>query len=246
VIHVYAITDRCGPPLTVTGIGGVPVELVSGGFAAAVVSRHDSAPEPTAESVWRHELVVEAVMTDRSVLPARFGRGLADVTELADLLGNAGQVAALDRVRDAIELAVRVVAPEAPGNTADAETTTSTLPEQTGPGREHLRRLAAIRSVGSSRLAAAQAAGRLVEARLSALARASVVRPASSSGRVAMHAAFLVPRDRLAAFQDEVGAVARELAEGETGAALLCTGPWPPYSFVAWTDTAVAHEEAIP
>lgn len=52
---------------------------------------------------------------------------------------------------------------------------------------------------------------------------------AEPADRQGMSAAFLVPRDRLASFQAIVG----RIADAHPELALLCTGPWPPYSFVS-------------
>jgi hypothetical protein len=59
---------------------------------------------------------------------------------------------------------------------------------------------------------------------------------AEPADRQGISAAFLVPRDRLASFQANVG----RIADAHPELALLCTGPWPPYSFV----TANAAEPA--
>jgi hypothetical protein len=59
---------------------------------------------------------------------------------------------------------------------------------------------------------------------------------AEPADRHGISAAFLVPRDRLASFQAIVG----RIADAHPELALLCTGPWPPYSFV----TANATEPA--
>ena len=41
------------------------------------------APRPTADHVWRHEQVIEHLMTDHAVLPARFGTTFGDDGKLA-------------------------------------------------------------------------------------------------------------------------------------------------------------------
>jgi hypothetical protein len=107
----------------------------------------------------------------------------------------------LDRVRGAVELALRVEPrerePEPPAATS---------------GGDYLR----------AKAARMRTAGRLHE-RFAALARASDVQP----GRELLRAAYLVDRDAVAGFVALVQLVGREHPE----LALLCTGPWPPYSF---------------
>ena len=63
---------------------------------------------------------------------------------------------------------------------------------------------------------------------LATLARRSARRP-SSAGSGAFKAAYLVDRDRIEPFRRRVD----ELAEDVEGASVVCTGPWPPYSFTS-------------
>jgi hypothetical protein len=62
----------------------------------------------TAESLWRHEELVEALMADRDVLPVRFGTRFADEEEAAQAVAaqRATLTAALDRIGGAVELSV--------------------------------------------------------------------------------------------------------------------------------------------
>ncbi len=53
-------------------------------------------------------------------------------------------------------------------------------------------------------------------------------------------AAFLVPRDRMTAFQEIVS----DVAAANPQLALLCTGPWPAYSFVGAGPHATNQSEA--
>ena len=61
---------------------------------------------------------------------------------------------------------------------------------------------------------------------LTALARRSH-RSADGLQPGAFKAAYLVDRDRVEAFRERVGELALEI----DGARIVCTGPWPPYSF---------------
>jgi threonine dehydrogenase-like Zn-dependent dehydrogenase len=66
-------------------------------------------------------------------------------------------------------------------------------------------------------------AARLVHDPLACLARDSVVR----SGPELLRSGYLVERDTLDSFVSMVG----RLQQAHSGLDILCTGPWPPYSF---------------
>src|SRR5207248_2424345 len=134
------------------------------------------------ESLWRHEEVVEALMSEGDVLPVRYGTRFADEEEAAQAVAerSAALSAALDRVQGAVELSVRALA-------ADGDAIR-------GPLRE--------------------------------LARECAERPPQAPDEV-LRAAYLVDRDAVDGFVARVA----ELQSAQPGAQILCTGPWPPYSF---------------
>jgi hypothetical protein len=118
-------------------------------------------------------------------------------------------VAALDRVRGALEISVRIAANgELP----------LTSPTQTG--RDYLRakaRLAELR----------EEAARSVHEPLAARARMTTRRVARQPPEL-LRCAYLVERAAL----DEFLAAAAKLDSEVADFTLVCTGPWPPYSFV--------------
>ena len=206
MIELYAITDHPGPPLPdLAKLRAVPVD----GLAAVCAPASEA--ETSAETLWRHEEVVEALMADRDLLPARYGTRLEDEAAVARAVEERRDelVAALDRVRGAVELSVRIAAADAPDSVA--------LPE-TGSGTDYLR--------ARARAEATQArTASMVHEPLAALARATVVgtpRPPEL-----FRAAYLVERASVEAFAAAVAG----LQDGSTGLSILCTGPWPPYSF---------------
>src|SRR5205085_8735164 len=69
-----------------------------------------------------------------------------------------------------------------------------------------------------------EAAARIHEP-LASLARASTVR-LGTQDRPLLRAAYLVDRDRVPDFM-----ACLEGLDGRGGAPIVCTGPWPPYSF---------------
>jgi len=207
VIELYAITDDPGPPLPdVAGLRLVPFD----GLAAVYTPASDAELSP--ETLWRHEEVVEALMADRDVLPVRYGTRLEDEAAVAHAVGERRDelAAALDRVRGAVELSVRVVpAREAPRPPDHGETRS---------GADYLR-VRALAEAGRSEAAHA------LQEPLAALARASTEgRPRPPE---LFRAAYLVERGAVDSF---VAVVAR-LQGANPALAILCTGPWPPYSF---------------
>ncbi|MFL5909789.1 MAG: GvpL/GvpF family gas vesicle protein [Gaiellaceae bacterium] len=189
MIELYAITCHPAPPLPPVA----PLSEVTADGLAAVCAPHverDASPR----TMWHHEAVVEALMEDRDILPVRYGTRLADESAVARVLDERREdlVEALERVRDAVELSVRVR-----DRSVDASDP-----------------LATVR-------------GHEVHDRLSRLARASA-RRRGSVPREVVRGAYLVERDSVAPFVEEVA----RLDEAHDELSLLCTGPWPPYTFV--------------
>ena len=188
MIEVYAIADHPGTPLPdgAAGLRAVPVGRLAA--ICGAVQERDVSPD----ALWTHEEVVEGLMASRDLLPVRYGTRLPDESRLTAAVAERHDVllAALDRVRGAAELALRVAAP----------------PETPAP---------------------ADAARRVHDA-LASQARASTVLDARESADV-LRAAYLVRRADSEAFTAAVAGQQR----AHPGLRLLCTGPWPPYSFAA-------------
>jgi hypothetical protein len=207
VIELYAITDNPGPPLPqVPPLKAIPID----GLAAVCAPASEGEVSP--ETLWRHEEVVEALMADRDLLPVRYGTRLEDEAAVASAVEDRRDelAAALDRVRGAVELSVRVVPTGTPPRPPAASEASS--------GAEYLRQKArAEASHGRT--------GRALHRPLAALARASVEgRPRPPE---LFRAAYLIERDAVEHFTAAVARVQNENA----GLGILCTGPWPPYSF---------------
>jgi gas vesicle protein GvpL/GvpF len=196
VIEVYAITDDPAPP-------DPPLRAVRSDGLTALCAPAEQR-ELTPEVLWRHEEVVESLMGQRDLLPMRFGTLVEDDEAAIRALDERREElkTSLDRVRGAVELAVRAEA-EAPGDRIPSGTT----------GAEYLQAKAHRTE-----------AARLLHEPLAFLARESVVKP----GPELLRAAYLVDREAVDGF---VGLV-RRLQETHDGLCVLCTGPWPPYSFV--------------
>ena len=202
MIELYAITDHPGPPLPdVAPLRVVPIDGLAGVYTTA------SDTEVSPEALWRHEEVVEALMADRDLLPVRYGTRLEDEAAVARALEERREelAAALDRVRGAVELSVRAAAPGAP-ELGDAG------------GSDYLRARARA-AAGHDRTA------KILHEPLSALARASV--EGTPHPPELFRAAYLVEHDAVERFTETVA----HLQNANQGLSLLCTGPWPPYSF---------------
>lgn len=207
MIDLYAITDDPAPPLPkVASLRSVA------SHGLALVCAPASEAELSPEVLWRHEEVVETLMEDRDLLPVRFGTRLDDESAAARVLSERYQelAIALDRVRGAVELSLRVLwEPE----------DESALEPVSRTGAEYLR---------TRQLAASTKEGvlRAIHNPLAARARASTRRGSRDANEV-LRAAYLVDRDAVESFVARVA----ELEEDNPRARLLCTGPWPPYSF---------------
>jgi hypothetical protein len=221
VIWVYAIAERPDvPPPSAAGLAGAPLATVREGALLAVLSHHADPPVVSeVEALWTHENVVERLMAQRAVLPVRFGSQLDDVAGLRRAIAGHHDelLTALDGVRGRVELAVRAVSP-GPADVALAPVEETVTTEDTG--HRYVRAKLELRN-------RAEAAGLALHARLSALAVAERRRPGRDP-RELLRASYLVERPTVAEFQ----ALAERLARERPDAALLCTGPWPPYSFV--------------
>jgi hypothetical protein len=196
VIELYAITDDPTPPEP-------PLRAVRcDGLTALCAPAEPRQGEPTPDALWHHEEIVEALMAERDLLPVRFGTLVSDedaaaraVTERREELA-----ASLDRVRGAVELAVR-----AHRRGRDEAPVAAT-------GIEYMQ--AKARRMEEARL---------LHEPLDYLARRSVLLP----GPELLRAAYLVDRDAV----DRFVALVQRLEESHPDLDVVCTGPWPPYSF---------------
>ena len=209
MIALYAITDHPGPPLPEI----VGLQLVPHGDLAAVCAPAGDGGEATAELLWRHERVVEALMEDRDLLPVRYGTQVPDEDAAVKALdaNHDRLIESLARVRGAVEIAVRVL---------DADPQPVSPAEMPTTGTAYLRAKAGQMRVHDDAL-------RAVHEPLSAVSRAQTTRPVGLPGEL-LHAAYLVDHDAV----QEFSSVVERLQKDHPTWRLTCTGPWPPYSFV--------------
>jgi hypothetical protein len=228
---VYAILAHETPlPAGLRGFSGAAVSLVPyRALAAATSPLQSGALRPTAENVWRHEAIVEALRQQGPALPVRFRTVLADVQAVADALAARYDVLAADlaRLGDKVEFGLSVLwdPPITPGE--ELAPGSGAAVEAQGPGARYLRaRLAAYRREAAVR-ERARAMARELDRELSvhALERRCALFP---TPRLLVRAAYLLEPGRAPAFQDAFA----QLRRAHPDLRLLLSGPWPPYSFV--------------
>lgn len=227
-ICLYAITDRPEMPLPKQlGLDDVELTSIAWRNLGAVISTHDGEPPPaSADALWRYEAVLEALMEHRTVLPARYGTMMPSARAVTDMLRRdyARFTDDVARVQGQIEIGIRFV-PLA----VDAEDTSAVPKGPIAPsGTAYLMTKVVAVQDRARRRAAVMETARALHAILKRLATDSRF-DAETDDRDWIASAFLTPRDAMETFQQAVS----RLAKAHPKLALLCTGPWPPYSFVS-------------
>jgi hypothetical protein len=208
VIHVYGVVDELAELPAARGLDDAPLERRRIEGLEVVLSRAETPPSSgvSRETVLRHAQVVEELMArSGALLPAQLGRAFHDEAELAAALREQAMqlTRALERVRGCVEFGLRAVAEDRGEAAAES-------------GAEYMRvRLEQVRRQDALVAALHEPLARL--ARESTLHR-------DATGEV--RAAYLLPRAEIPAFRE---AVARVAASPKL--TVVCTGPWPPYSF---------------
>lgn len=214
---VYAVT-RGLSSIRGTGLRRAPLHRVSIGGLAAVTSHLETPPIATGRLLLQYELAVEGLMAEHEILPVRFGSVFADESAVRDMLRERDQelLGLLGRVGGAVEFAISAgwpgggdeIAPARESGNGNGAGTAYIL------GRlERHHRLAAV----AHRLDPLNTVARSTRHRV--LPRATL--PISR--------AYLVDHGRAEEFAALVCRLGDQLHDVE----LVCSGPWPPYSFVA-------------
>jgi Gas vesicle synthesis protein GvpL/GvpF len=235
MIYLYGICDRPETPLPRRrGLAQAPLDAIVEGPLVAAITRHSHPPnEPAVDALWIHERVVDRLMAEHTVLPMRFGSKLDDDRQVQQLLRERRQgfVAALDHVRGRVELGVRVLRTGGAADGADAPAVSA--PAAAVTGRDYL--LGKLRN-GQQ----ADGAARSLHEPLADLAVESRRHPSRAPEEI-LRASYLVDLPVVARFRSVVERLQRTQPE----AAILCTGPWPPYSFVSSTNARPADAGSI-
>lgn len=234
MIYVYAIVDRPELPVPQTdGLEDAPVHLVVHRDIGAMVSSTSTAKAPTTEAnLWRHESVMDALMAERTLLPVRFGTTLADEESVRHVLAAhyAGFAADLLRVRGHVELALRVYWDDgcADAGVRDLDESDTASAVDIGPGHKYMiARLKEYRNQQKQRERAEEYV-RIIHSTLSDVATQSAHRLLPRP-RVLMTSAYLVKNGDLEDFRRQL----ENLRVSCPALRFLCTGPWPPFTFVS-------------
>jgi gas vesicle protein GvpL/GvpF len=262
MMYVYAIADRPEQPLPdQLGLHDEGLAKVIWSDVVAVVSSFNGAHlSKNGDELWRHEEVVESLMSDRTVLPVRFGTLLPSRQRVADLLCRAYHELVQDiaSVRGHVEFGMRFLsvmendaeaaveatdwvdseAAHSDGGDRPLSSSPQIAPPRTGPGSAYLWARVARKRELRDRQRAELRLVRGVYDVLASCANASRL-DSEPEDRLGISAAFLVPCDRSASFRVLVDRVTR----ANPDLALLCTGPWPPYSFVRAGARAISSSE---
>jgi hypothetical protein len=236
--YVYGVVPAPAAAPDVPGIDGAPVTTVTEAGLAAVVG--PVAAEPAGlggrEAMAAHARVLEAAFADGPILPMRFGTVLVDAEAVRrevlerhrehlsrQLSQLAGTVEFKLRATYEEDQLLREVISGDPVIAELRERLRDRSPDATYYARIELgERVAAAVERHRERDAAA------ILDRLAPYVRDVAVRPAAHE-RIALDAALLVDRERIAAFDEALEAIGRD---GADRLRLKLTGPLPPHSFV--------------
>jgi hypothetical protein len=208
---LYGVVEA-GDLVSGLGLDDEPLHTIVEGPLAAVVSDHaGEAPEPGLAHLREYESTVRRLMDCGAILPARFGSVLADEGAVRGRLRRHHRdlLSRLRRVRGTVELALRATWRVGAGMLPGTRPAT---------GASYLRERLELRQ--SARRVASELDS------LGTLARSSR-RTLSPAPELPVLDAYLVDCDRV----HEFIAMVRVLDDRLDDVELICTGPWPPYSF---------------
>lgn len=246
MIYLYAFTDL--PHTDLPAVAGLddgagnllPISAIIYQDIAAVVSRLESPRLPAPETnVWRHEAVIEALMTIRTVLPARFGSLVKDEDVLQAALAKhyASLAADLQHLQGRVEVGVRVMWTAEPPSGA-AQTEPPAAPQD---GRAYMLARLKIEQQEQKRRQEANWLAAEIHGALNSLAVASQ-QQVLATPRLLLKASYLVPRTQVEAFRSQFASLNQAYPELH----FLCVGPWPPYSFVSALNAEPAAALQLP
>jgi hypothetical protein len=231
-VYLYALIDRPDIDLPAEpGLDQAALVSLAHQDVAAVVSVLGSVQATTETNLWRHEAIVEALMSQHAVLPVRFNTVLPDEAAVLSMLAtHYGSFASdLARLRGRVELSLRVLCNRDLAGPAPALTQAPTGASNRGANSGYAYMLARLDEERGSRarLRQAEAVAAELQAHLGGLAADSCQRLLGAPSTL-LTVAYLVGRDQIPLFKAEVQGLQTAHPEWQ----LVCTGPWPAYNFV--------------
>jgi hypothetical protein len=235
--YVYCIIEA-GDPLKFgpIGIGTDPSEVYTVHYKnlAAVVS---DAPlevlDSTRENVLAHERVNETVMREHTVIPMSFGTIFKTREDIVELLRSASEAFGdvLNKMQNKLEFGLKVLwdrdqaIREVENDDDDINRLKKEISGQKGP--TYFARMQYGRLVDSALQSRSE---RYVAEILDELRDVSVASRINKpiGDKMIMNAAFLISREKEAAFDGKVKSIASRFDK----LTFKYTGPWPPYNFV--------------
>lgn len=235
---VYAIADAervRQAPLPV-GLDEAPLMTVEHGALAALLSPVSEERAATAglEQAIEYGRVVEQLHRRLPVLPMRYGCFVFRPEQAEEFLGRHAQefAGALARVAGREEMGIRVLVPPAEAATPGVPAAARAGPAPTGAsrldGRAYLARRRELYAQREHRDEATRQMAERVQAAFAGLYTDCTWEHAAHPEGELLSLAFLVERTQLAAFRQ---AFLRFQRDGPP--TVMCSGPWPPFSFVA-------------
>lgn len=221
--YLYCLTDptRLAIVSAPRGIADARIEIIAHGSVSPVVSRIDRLPSPVGRvDLERHDAVNRFVLGGGVCVPLRYGTILPSREACVAFVDEdfARWCAAIERLRDRVELSVHVVLPAAIEGISPPEDR-----PDSGPGARYLRRR---RAIALSEDRANEQAGVLAGELGGCLDGLAEVVEVERRGRLVSMAALLRRAD-FASASARVGAIAKKW-----GGRWNVGEPWPPYSFV--------------
>ena len=235
--YVYCIIkadepQRFGP----IGIGAEPADVHTVNYheiAAVVSDTPIEVHDPTRENVLAHERVNESVMRQHTVIPMSFGTMFKTRDDIIELLRSAYDAFhdVLVKMEDKLEFGLKilwdrdVILREIENEDEDVRRLKNEISSQ--KGSTYFARVQYGRLVDSALQARSE---RYVADIFEQLRETSVASRANKpiGDKMIMNAAFLVSRDKEAAFDARVKEIGAEYDKLN----FKYTGPWPPYNFV--------------
>lgn len=208
---IYGIVEAGGIDSRAIELAGRPLRTVVEGQLVAVVREHGGARlEPTAAALGDFERTVRALIDRAPILPAQFGSLLEDEAGVRGFLRRRSEdlLSRLKRVWEAVEIGLRASWREGSVPSTDGSESAASYLRDRLELREHARRVA----------------HQLDPLTALALSSRRVLAPRPD---LPVLDAYLVDRGRV----DEFVALVEKLGGVLDDVDLVCTGPWPPYSF---------------